>query len=220
MKKLFKAIAYLFVFIVLAGVGVILVADLHISVSSKNKLYNSIDELYPGRVGLVPGTSKFTVRGTRNLFYQYRLDAAVELYNSGLINYVIVSGDNRDRFYDEPTTMKNDLIELGIPGDVIYRDFAGNRTLDSVIRSRDVFRADSILVISQRFQNQRAVFLANHFGVNAIGYNARNVSQRGGIKTQLRERFARVAALKDVYIARAPALNTEPAIPVGEQPGN
>ncbi|GEM49857.1 hypothetical protein DC3_54920 [Deinococcus cellulosilyticus NBRC 106333 = KACC 11606] len=150
------------------------------------------------------GTSKFV--GERiNLFYQYRLDAAVELYQSQKIDYVLVTGDNSTVQYDEPTTMRNDLVQRGIPEDHIVLDYAGFRTLDSVVRANRVFGQEAFTVISQKFHNERAVYLARAHGLDAIGFNAQDVGGYGGMRVLLREQFARLAAILDVKV-----LNTQP----------
>lgn len=196
--------------------GVFAFAELIVNKAAKGKLYESIEEVPYRTTAVVPGTSKFTVRGTRNLFYQNRLDAVFALYEAGKISTIIVSGDNRDRFYDEPRTMKTDLISMGIPSEIISRDTAGVRTYETVLRAKTVLGADSIIFVSQAFQNQRAIFIARSMGIEMIGFNAENVSLKGGIRTYIRERFARLVAVKDVFIRRTrkgiPERKTESSI--------
>lgn len=92
----------------------------------------------------------------------YRLDAAKELYDAGKIEYILVSGDNSTQQYNETDTMKADLVEMGIPEEKIYGDYAGFRTLDSVVRARDIFGQESYIIITQRFHLERALYLARH----------------------------------------------------------
>ena len=162
------------------------------------------------------GCSKYIRGGNLNVYFSHRIQAAVELYNAGKVQYLIVSGDNGTMEYNEPNTMKNSLVEHGIPADRIVCDYAGFRTLDTVVRAKKVFLEDSFTVISQRSHNQRAVFLARRHGINAIAYNAGRVTVRRGFKTKVREVLARVKAVLDVYV-----LNKQPkflgeTIPIGD----
>ena len=113
--------------------------------------------------------------------------AAVALYKAGKIKYILVSGDNGSASYDEPTTFKNDLLAAGVSESDIFLDYAGFRTLDSVLRSKAVFQLDSITVISQKFHNQRAIAIAKAKGIKAVGLNAKDVTGRNGWKVHLRD---------------------------------
>jgi len=116
-----------------------------ISVYSRPYLYQSLTEIPENKCGLVLGTSKFVAEGTENLYYRYRIEAAVRLYKSKKVSYLIVSGDNRYRNYNEPVNMQKDLVEAGIPVNHIYLDYAGFRTFDSVIRCREIFGQQKFL---------------------------------------------------------------------------
>src|SRR5690606_23706425 len=127
-----------------------------IDYKAKDKTYYDIDEIPKNKVGLVLGAGKFTSNGNINLYYKYRVEAAVALYSSGKIDYIVISGDNGTTDYDEPTNFKNDLIAKGIPAERIYLDYAGFRTLDSVVRAKEIFGQNTFTIISQKFHNQRA----------------------------------------------------------------
>jgi SanA protein len=122
------------------------------------------------------------------------------LWKAGKIKTVIVSGDNRTRYYNEPEKMRQALIDRGIPQDRIVCDSAGLRTLDSVVRAKVIFGANPILFISQRFQNQRAIYLAKANGIEAYGYNAHDVEAHIGLRTQIREVGARFKMWLDVNL--------------------
>ncbi len=175
-----------------------------ISCNAKDKLFNNADDLPKNNVGLLLGTSKYLRRGRINLFYKYRLESAVELFKLGKINYILVSGDNATHSYDEPTTFKKDLLKMGVPADKIVLDYAGFRTLDSVVRAKEVFGQESFTIISQEFHNERAIYLAEYFGVKAIGYNAKSVPKFYGMKVILRECLARVKVFIDIIIGKQP----------------
>ena len=181
--------------------GAVAYANVAASWSSRGLLFTSVKDLPVTEVGLVFGTTD-RVKGRENLYFRYRIDAAVRVWKSGRIRTLIVSGDNRSLYYNEPEKMKQALVERGIPGNRIVCDFAGLRTLDSVVRAKEIFGADSILVISQRFQNERAIYLAKANGIKAYGFNARDVESQAGLKTRIREVGARVKMWLDVNILK------------------
>jgi SanA protein len=122
----------------------------------------------------------------------------VEVWNSGKVETLIVSGDNREEDYNEPKKMKVALVKEGVPEDRIVCDYAGLRTLDSVVRAKRIFGANKIIVISQQFQNERAIYLAQANEMEAYGFNAQDVDFKAGFKTQFREIGARVKMWLDV----------------------
>ncbi|MCD2260117.1 SanA/YdcF family protein [Psychroserpens luteolus] len=193
MKKL-RLLVLLTVFILFA----LIITNYMVSYQAKDYVYNSVTDIPKNKVGLLLGTSKFLSNGNINLYYTYRINATVALYNANKIEFVLISGDNGSKSYDEPTTFKTDLIAQGIPEDKIFLDYAGFRTLDSVIRSKKIFSQDSVTIISQQFHNERAIYLAKHNNINAIAYNAKDVQGRYGLKVQLREYLARAKASMDV----------------------
>lgn len=166
--------------------------------NAKDKTFSKIENTPKNKVGLVLGTSKFTNGNRINLYYKYRLEAAVTLYKIGKIEYILISGDNSRKGYDEPSNFKNDLIAKGIPEDKVYLDYAGFRTLDSMVRAKKIFGLTEITIISQKFHNERAIYLANKNNINAIAYNAKNITGRYGLKTNLREYLAKTKAVLDV----------------------
>lgn len=200
MKRVLKyslfAVAVLLVFV--------LVADSYISYAVRKQLYDNVQNIGHNRVGLVLGTSKYAARGRVNLYYKYRIEAAVALFKAGKIDFILVSGDNRKLNYNEPETMKKDLVAAGVPEGRIYMDYAGFRTLDSIVRSDAVFDAGSITIISQRFHNERALYIANNKNINAIAYNAQDPPQRLQAKVLMREKLARVKMLLDLLLNKQP----------------
>ncbi|WP_246473972.1 SanA/YdcF family protein [Arenibacter arenosicollis] len=112
------------------------------------------------------------------------------MYKAGEIDFVLISGDNSSLYYNEPTVFKKDLIKGGIPQEKIFLDYAGFRTLDSMVRAKTIFGLDSATMISQKFHNERAIYLAEEKGLHAIGFNADNISLKNGLKVQIREYFA------------------------------
>jgi len=172
---------------------------------TKDRLYSDINLIPTKKVALLLGTSKNLRHGRINRYFQYRINAAVQLYKAGKIKYIIASGDNSTRRYNEPIQMKKSLMAQGIPDKVITLDYAGFRTLDSIVRCHKIFSQDDIIIISQPFHNKRALFISDFYGIKAIGFNARAVPLKNDLKTPIREFFARLKAVLDLYI-----LGTQP----------
>lgn len=184
--------------------GVVGYANVTAIWKSRGLLFDDVALVPATQVGLVFGTTD-RVNGHENPYFRYRIDAAVRVWKAGKAKTLIVSGDNRSQYYNEPEKMKQALMERGIPGDRVICDFAGLRTLDSVVRAKEIFGTNSILFISQRFQNERAIYLAKANGIEAYGFNARDVEPHVGLKTKIREVGARVKMWLDVNF-----LNTRP----------
>jgi SanA protein len=180
-------------------------ANRAVAKAAKGRTYSDLAAIPHRQVGLVLGCQKYSSGNRPNLFFQNRIAAAVELYRGGKVDYLLVSGDNHTRGYDETTDLRNALIEQGVPADKIYADYAGFRTLDSVVRAKEVFGQTEVTIISQQFHNQRAIFIANHRGLDAIAFNAPDVDSYESFGTRVREQFARVKAVLDIYV-----LNKQP----------
>jgi len=177
----------------------------YVSRSVKNLVHADISSIEDRHTGLLLGTSKYIATGKPNLYYEYRIASAAALYRTGMIDYVLVSGDNGTVYYNEPAVMLKDLVAAGVPKECIVQDFAGFRTLDSVVRSQKVFGEEKVTIISQRFHVERALFLAKHYNIAAIGFCADDVDAYYGAKTMVREHFARVKLFIDLYV-----LDTQP----------
>jgi len=197
MKRIIKYLKRLFLLIIL-GFGFITLSNYIVKYTAKHKTFNTISQIQKHKVGLVLGAVKTLPNGRLNLYYKYRVEATVALFKGNKIDYILVSGDNGKKGYDEPSTFKKDFIKYGIPESKIYLDYAGFRTLDSVVRAKEIFGLNSFIVISQEFHNQRAIYLAKHHGINAIGFNAKDVTGRYGLKTRLREYIAKTKAVTDI----------------------
>jgi SanA protein len=182
---------------VAAAILLVVYANVTAVWASRGRIFTSTTNLPKTKVGLLFGTTD-RVNGRENLYFRYRIDAAEAVWKAGKLDTIIVSGDNRSRFYNEPIKMKNALIERGIPAQRIVCDYAGLRTLDSVVRAKEIFGADPVLFISQRFQNERAIYIAKANGIEAFGFDARDVRFFAGLKTKVREVGARVKMWLDV----------------------
>ncbi len=194
---------------------ILLVTNLIIRFSAESYLFDSSDDIPYNRVGLVLGTSHKVINGGPNPYFHNRMQAAAHLYHKNKVSYLIVSGDNRTQYYNEPMQMKQALVSLGVPADVIYSDHAGLRTLDSVIRAKKVFGQDSITIISQRFHNQRAVYIAIRQQMEVIAFNAHDAPRDKTDKTRIREWLAKANVFWDLLTRREPGHLGE-SIVIGE----
>jgi SanA protein len=184
--------------------GVVGIFACHRLVESRSQvfIYDHPDQLPPNDIGLVLGTGPELINGRPNPYFESRMDAAVELYRAGKVKHLLVSGDNGTKEYNEPAAMQDALIERGVPATSITLDYAGFRTLDSVVRCREVFQREKFTVISQSFHNERAVFIARAYGMEAIAYNSDQVRHFQRSWLRIREYLARVKAVLDVYVLR------------------
>ncbi|MBN1973793.1 MAG: YdcF family protein [Sedimentisphaerales bacterium] len=180
-----------------------LAVDFYVGSFSSDRLFRDINDVPHRRAALVLGCGRI-FDGHINLFYLHRINAAVELWNSGKIDAIVVSGDNSRKDYDEPTSMKSDLIARGIPAEYITIDYAGFRTLDSIVRAEKVFNLEDYIIISQPFHCSRAIYLAFQYDQDVLGYCARDVKRAAGLKMRLREVLARNKALVDVLLHKNP----------------
>lgn len=190
----------------LLGLGVVGAAYGIVAWKSAPMLYDDVDAIPYNRVGLVLGTNPKSKGGKTNYYYKYRIEACAKLYKEGKISKILVSGDNHNKEYDEPSWMKQSLIEEGVLASDIVLDYAGFRTLDSVVRCKEVFGQTKFTIITQEFHNERAVFMASMYGIDAVGFNAKELKRT---KTYYifgvgREALARVKMFIDIIFKKQP----------------
>jgi len=201
-----RLLAILAVVLPLATGLILLATYLTISRATDSFVFTELDDLPEREFALVLGTTPRLRNGNPNIYFDYRMDAAARLWRSGKVQRLILSGDNLDHRYDEPKYMRNALVERGVDEQVLVLDRAGVRTFDSVIRARVTYGIEDPIIVSQEFHNRRALYIARHFGIDAVGFNARDVGPDQGLRTKTREAFARVKTLLDLWI-----LGTRPA---------
>lgn len=162
-------------------------------------------------VALVFGTSQFLRSGRPNPHYYGRIDLAALLYHEGSVEHLLLSGDNRSLYYNEPAKMRNDLLERGVPLEAMTLDSAGFSTFDSLKRSRDVYGLHELLLITQGYHLPRALFIADHLGLLASGCAAKGPSWDAMRKVWFREIAARLKTLGDLYLwQREPRILGDP----------
>ena len=197
----------LYILTVIAILMILMVIGCNVVVlkAGKGRMYSDVESIPANRVGVLLGTRPIGRYGNANPFYTYRVNACVALYNAGKIERVLISGDNSRKEYDEPTWTKNDLVAAGIPDSAIYLDYAGFRTLDSMVRAKEVFGLNQFTIISQRFHNERALFLTQCKDIDAIAFNAQDVRlKRWQVRMTVREWLARTKAVLDICFGKQP----------------
>jgi SanA protein len=206
----------------LIGAGLMAGADRACARAARGRVFRSVDNLPAREVGLVLGTSKETRRGKANLHFNQRIAAAAALYHAGKIKHLLVSGDNHIASYDEPDDMRAALIAAGVPASAITCDYAGFRTLDSVVRAREIFGLAHCTIISEEFHCPRALWIAQRHGLDAIAFAAPDVSSKSwSLRANVREQFARSWCAVDLYLLhRAPKFlgPKEPILAAANQP--
>lgn len=180
----------------------VVLCNIWVVYSTKSRVYYSIDRLPANNVALVLGTSKYTIKGTTNLFFHFRIEAAAKMYTQKKAKHFIASGDNALTYYNEPLDMKNALMKQGIPSEKITLDYAGFRTFDSVVRSKKVFGQDSITIVTQDFHCYRALFISDFYGMDAIAFAASGIPKGYSYWILFREYFARCKAVIDIFVLR------------------
>ena len=164
MKKIKKRIIWAIAIIAVVCLALILVCNLIIVNNANGKLFSDIEQVTPTEYGLLLGTTPQTRIGRRqNQFFKFRIDAAEELYKTGKIKKILISGDeNSLDGINEVECMKDSLVARGVDATDIILDGKGYRTLDAVWRAVKVYNIKSFIVISQKFHNERAIYLAEH----------------------------------------------------------
>lgn len=193
------AVRYIAILILL----LVFLANTMVERSVDGRIYYDVEDLPYRQSALLLGTSWSSRSGLPNRFFEHRIDAATELIRAEKVRVIVASGDNSHYSYNEPRAMQNALIAQGIQEDRIVLDYAGFRTLDSIVRMHEVFLQSNFVIISQPFHLERALFIADARGIPAIGYAAEDVE--GTLGVRIREYAARVRAVLDVFV-----LHTEP----------
>jgi SanA protein len=201
LRLLFKCSAYAVGLILLLGIA----CFLWVERSARPLLFDELTFVPPCKTAIVLGTSQYLKDDSKNPYFTYRMDAAEKLFRSGKVRYLILSGDNRVNDYNEPKSMQQALMRRGLPDSCLVLDYAGLRTFDSMVRCREIFGQDSVIVVSQQFHNSRAAFISRRIGLTCFGYNAQKVSTPQQVKISLREFFSRIKCVLDLYV-----LNTRP----------
>lgn len=192
--------------------GIVGICSAVVKHHAQGKIFADANSIPYRKVGLVLGTVPMK-NGHPNRYYNFRMDAAAELYFANKVSYLLLSGDNHASHYNEPESMRQSLIERGVPDSVIYLDCAGFRTFDSMVRAKKVFAQDSVTVISQKWHDERAIFIAEHYDMDVIAFCAPDYTsgRKIYVKNHLREALAKVKVILDLLVNKQPHFlgNTE-----------
>lgn len=175
---------------------------MQIVLSTKDRLFKLNEQQTTFPIAIVLGTSNRTSDGRTNQFFENRIITAATLYQEGKVTNIIVSGDNRSKYYNEPVLMRDALINLKVPAEAITLDYAGLRTLDSIVRGKEIFGQEKFTIITQDFHGYRALFISQYYGIEAMVVAAPNPTDHSFMSVKLREYFARTKAWLDVYILK------------------
>ncbi|MBX2916961.1 MAG: YdcF family protein [Cyclobacteriaceae bacterium] len=200
MKVRWKKVARIGFIIFFTLLLIIGLTNVWVVTSTQSRVLTDYRHLPDSGVALVLGTSHKLVSGEPNPFFQNRMETAAELYKQGKIVHFIVSGDNRTRYYNEPLEMQKALVKLGVPVSAITLDYAGLRTLDSVVRCKEIFGQDNVTIITQPFHSYRALFISDFYKVNAVALVANEPNRETAARVYVREYLARAKAVLDLYL--------------------
>ena len=161
----------------------------------------SVENVPAKRIAIVFG-AEVKKDGTPSVVLQDRVETAVELYKNGKVEKLLMSGDNRFVDYNEPESMRQYAVSLGVPDEDIVLDYAGRRTYDTCYRAKEIFQVDSVILVTQGFHLPRSLFLCNSFGVESVGVGADNYYylKRLRLVWYIRETLATTQAVWDVYV--------------------
>lgn len=188
--------------LLLCLVTVLLIAVLScyllVSINAKGKTFNDVQDIPFNEVGLLLGTSPVTSNGEHNYYFDERIKATAMLYHSGKIKRIIASGGDysSNGGCNELIAMRDSLIKQEVPDSLISLDYRGTRTLHSITKIKNL---GSITIISQKYHNERAIYLAEHYGLQAVAYNAAmpNIAKKK-IRNISREFLARIKLFIDL----------------------
>lgn len=213
MKK-HKKIIGLFAIGALSVLLVIIVCHYIVVVNASGKTYDNVEEIPHNKVGLLLATSPITPGGAHNYYFENRIKAADELYKAGKIDFIIASGgdytQSQKNGCDEPGAIRDSLVARGVPIERIILDYEGTRTLNSIAKAKQVYGLDSLMLISQKYHNERAIYLADQYRISAVGYNAEpSPIRRNRVKNILREFFARPKMFLDILTGKNPDIKKD-----------
>ncbi|WP_439327685.1 SanA/YdcF family protein [Lonepinella sp. BR2357] len=207
-KITLKWLFYTVISLLFIAVLTLILIDQYVGYKVRDDIYQKVENTPYRPYAVVLGTAKYVTKNVPNQFYNHRLESTKALFDAQKIDYVLLSGDNRTLQYNEPRTMRRDLIKMGIAPQYLYPDYAGFRTLDSIIRAKEVFHAEPMIIISQAFHCERALFIAQYHHINAICFAADNPDIY--TLTRFREIFARFLMVWELLTEKKPHFLGEP----------
>ena len=203
-----KIVVYILGTGIVAIIGLLIAYEI-VSWHASGRTFDDVNKVPHNKFGLLLATSPITPGGAHNFYFENRIKSAEELYKAGKIDYIIASGGDYTKDHnlgcDEPQSIKDSLVARGIPEDRIILDYDGTRTLNSIVKAKDIYELDNVTLISQKYHNERAIYLADKYGLPAIGFNAEpSPIRRNRIKNTVREIFARPKMFIDIIVGTSP----------------
>jgi SanA protein len=218
MRRFFKRLFITLLLLGAIGTAILIAFNVWLHAAYAQRIYAAIDDLPRGeqpRIAIVFGAG-LTRSGEPTPALYDRVATAVDLYRRGLVNKLLLTGDNRFANYNEPEAMRRTAERLGVPNEDLVLDYAGRRTYDSCYRAREIFGVDHAILVTQAFHLDRALYLCAAFGIDSIGVAAdwRSYTPASQTWWSIREAAATVGAWLDVNVRRpAPVLG--PPLPIG-----
>ena len=210
LKKTMKTIIRIAVRLSLIGIAVVTLIRIIFMLAASPQTFSK-DDVPVRRVAIVFG-AEVRRDGTPSVVLKDRVEAAVDLYRSGKVEKLLMSGDNRFADYNEPESMRQYALTLGMPDADIVLDYAGRRTYDTCYRAKEIFSVDSAILVTQGFHMPRSLFLCNAFGIDAVGVESENYYylKRSRLIWNTREILATVQSVLDVYLFKPLPVLGEP----------
>jgi SanA protein len=202
MNHFFRKTLKVFAWAILFASLFVLAINIWVVASTESKVLEDIDQLPDSSVALVLGTSNKLIDGSPNPFFLERIHLASALYRKGKIAHFLLSGDNRSKYYNEPEEMRKALIKVGVPDSIITLDFAGLRTLDSIVRCKEIFGQNKIIIVTQPFHCYRALFISDYYDIEAVALLTISQLPYESTRVNVREWFARTMAVIDLYVLK------------------
>jgi SanA protein len=209
-NKTIKTIIRIIVRLSLVGIAVVILIRIIFMLTASPQTF-ATDDVPARRVAIVFG-AEVKRDGTPSVVLRDRIETAVVLYKSGKVEKLLMSGDNRFVDYNEPESMRQYALTLGVPDSDIVLDYAGRRTYDTCYRAKEIFGVESAVLVTQRFHLPRALFLCNAFGIDALGVESENYYylRRLRLIWNTRELLATVQSVLDVYLLKPLPVLGEP----------
>jgi SanA protein len=214
-KRIVKMFLKILIILAILGLLILIISRLVTGLYARPKIYTATE--VPARhVAIVFGAGLWR-NGTATPVLIDRVTSAANLYFTGKVEKLLMSGDNRFVDYNEPAVMRTLALSLGVPEDAIVLDYAGRRTYDTCYRAKAIFGVTGAILVTQAFHLPRAIYLCNRLGVDSLGVEAdlRLYCKNSMLYWNMRELLATVAALWDVNIGHpVPVLgDPEPIFP-------
>jgi len=193
-----KKLLFGFVVLAVASLLTIIIINLWIAHTYAPKKYDKVEDVEKGKVALVLGAGLWG--DEPGAILEDRVISAVELYKAGKVDKLIMSGDNRTEYHDEPTAMVELAIEQGVPEAAIQPDYAGRRTYDSCLRAKEIFNVESVIIVTQAFHLNRAMYICDSLGIEVQGLKADRRDYENETWYELRDDLATIKAIWEVNV--------------------